>query len=75
MIGWLLIRFVSPRARRFAAAVILDVSIVLWPLSALTWARDEPPWILGLSYLAITVTCADVLLTSDVRRQQEGAAA
>lgn len=27
--------------------------IVLWPVSALTWAKDEPPFVLGLSFMAL----------------------
>jgi hypothetical protein len=27
--------------------------IVMWPISALTWAKDEPQFVLGLSFLAL----------------------
>lgn len=74
MIAWLLLRYVTPRTRRRAAAVVLDLSLVLWPVAALTFARDEPQWVLGLSFLAITFTCLDVLYTADVRHEQDGSA-
>jgi hypothetical protein len=42
------------------------VSIIGWPLSALTWAANEPQFVLALSWLALTITALDVLSTSDV---------
>lgn len=53
------------------AAILLTSSIVGWPVSAITFARDEPPTVLGLSWFAITVTCLDVLFTSQVHEKQE----
>ncbi len=58
------------RLRTWAAWVLLAGSIVGWPVSALTWARDEPPFVLGLSWLAIILTAADLLSTSQVYEQQ-----
>lgn len=52
-----------------AAWTLLALSLVGWPLSAFTWAKDEPQFILGLSWLAITLTCLDVVFTADVRRE------
>lgn len=57
------------RARLVLAWVLLLGSLVGWPLSALTFAKDEPQFILGLSWLAITLTAADLLSTTDTRRQ------
>lgn len=62
----------SPRWRRRAALALLVVSLIGWPLSALTFAKGEPQFILGLSWLAITLTCADIAATTDVRTEQEG---
>jgi hypothetical protein len=62
---------VSPQARRAGAAVVLLLSVLGWPVSAVTFARDEPPTVLALSWLAITLTALDVLFTADVRVQQE----
>ena len=50
------------------AWALLVGSLIGWPLSALTWARDEPPFILGLSWLAITLTALDLLKSSRVHR-------
>lgn len=63
----LLRRAGDPRHRRHVAAVLLVSSLAGWPLSALTIARDEPQVVLGLSWLAITITALDVLFTADVR--------
>jgi hypothetical protein len=37
----------------------------------MTWARSEPQFVLGLSWLAITLTALDILSTSDVSAEQE----
>ena len=61
----------SPRWRRRAALALVAITLVAWPISALTWARDEPQFILGLSWLAITLTAVDVAATTDVRTEQD----
>lgn len=71
MIGWLLVKYVKPHHRLWGAKVLLDLSLVLWVVSALTWASREQQTILGLSWLAITITCIDVLFTTDVRKEQD----
>jgi hypothetical protein len=43
------------RVRTVAAWVLLAGSLVGWPVSMLTWARHEPPFILSLSWLAIVI--------------------
>ncbi len=60
---------VKPRTRRTAAAAIVLVSLVGWPVSALWLARDEPQFVLGLSWLAITMTAVDIWATTDVRAE------
>jgi uncharacterized membrane protein YfcA len=52
------------------AWTLLVGSLIGWPLSALTVARDEPQFVLGLSWLAITLTALDLLKTSRVHRDQ-----
>lgn len=37
----------------------------------MTIAREEPPVVLGLSWLAITLTALDILSTQDVRKTQD----
>lgn len=53
------------------AWVLLVFSAVGWPLSQFTIAKEEPPFILGLSWLAIILTSVDILSTQDVRHKQE----
>ena len=62
----------TPKWRRRIAAGLVVVSLVAWPLSAFTLAKDEPQFVLGLSFLAITLTAADIWATTDVRKEQEG---
>lgn len=62
----------SPKVRVWAAWALVAVCLVGWPLSALTVARGEPPFILALSWIAILVTALDVVSTQDVRSKQEG---
>jgi hypothetical protein len=59
------------RAEVVLAWVLLVGSLIGWPLSALTFARDEPQAVLGLSWLAITLTALDLLKTSRVHRDQD----
>jgi hypothetical protein len=58
------------RAEVALAWTLLVGSLVGWPLSAFTWAKSEPQFILGLSWLAITLTALDFLKTSRVHRDQ-----
>jgi len=64
----------SPRGRRIrvvAAFWAIPASLTLWVLSALTWASSEPQFVLGLSWLAITLTAIDILTTSQVHEENE----
>lgn len=60
----------KPGRVKFAAALLL-VSVAGWPVSAVTFARGEPPTVLGLSWLAIAITALDVLFTSQVHEKQD----
>ncbi len=55
-----------------AAWFMLIGSLILWPISAVSWAKDEPPFVLGLSWFAITLTALDLLKTSRVHKDQGG---
>jgi hypothetical protein len=57
--------------RIYLAWILLIGSLVGWPLSMFTLARTEPPFVLSLSWLAITLTALDILSTTDVRKEQE----
>lgn len=59
------------RARTVGAWCLLAGSIVGWPLSALTFAKDEPPAVLGLSWMAIIVECASLLTSSQIHQDQD----
>lgn len=58
------------RARVAVAWVILVAATVCWPLAAFWWARDEPQFVLGLSFLAITIEAASLLTASQVHAEQ-----
>lgn len=55
----------------YGAWVLLVLSLIGWPVSALTFAAGEPPVVLGLSWFAITLTALDLLKTSRVHRDQD----
>jgi hypothetical protein len=59
------------RARTVAAWVLLFGACIGWPLSAFTWAKDEPQFILGLSWLAIIISSAELLTASQVHEGQD----
>ena len=61
----------KPVWRRNGALVLVVITLIGWPLSAFTWASGEPQFVLGLSWMAITLTALDVALTADVRVEQE----
>lgn len=61
----------DPALRVRVALWLLVVCIFGWPLTALTLFRDEPQGILGLSWLALILTCLDILATTDVRDKQD----
>lgn len=61
----------SPTWRRRLAWVLLVGSLVGWPVSMFWFARSEPPFVLSLSWLALTLTALDILQSADVRVQQE----
>lgn len=57
--------------RIYAAWVLLGASVIGWPLSMLTIAKDEPPFVLSLSWLAIILTSLDIIATADARDKLE----
>ena len=48
-------------------------SMIGWPLSALFVAKDEPQFVLGLSWLAIILTALTALLGAYVKQSQDDA--
>jgi hypothetical protein len=61
----------DPKWRVRLAVALLAISTVAWPVTQLTVARSEPPFVLGLSWFAIVLTALDILLTADVRDEQD----
>jgi len=61
----------KPVWRRNGALVLVVITLIGWPLSALTWASGEPQFVLGLSWIAITLTALDIAATTDVRTEQD----
>lgn len=59
------------KMRLWLGWTLLIGSIIGWPLSAIWWARHEPPFILALSWLAIILTAIDILNTVYVQIKQE----
>ena len=59
------------RARTIAAWILLVGSAIGWPLSMFTLARDEPPFVLSLSWLAIVIEAGSLLTASQVRENQK----
>jgi ribose/xylose/arabinose/galactoside ABC-type transport system permease subunit len=58
------------RARTIAAWILLIGATIGWPLSMLTVAKDEPPFVLSLSWLAIVIEAGSLLTASQVRENQ-----
>jgi hypothetical protein len=58
------------RARTIAAWVLLIGSVIGWPVTALTVFSEEPPGILGLSWLAIIIGAAELLTGSQIHQDQ-----
>jgi hypothetical protein len=65
---------VSPESRVTAASWLLDVCILAWPITSLTVFKGSATQqaILGLSWLALILTCVDIVVTTDVRAEQDG---
>lgn len=61
----------KPETRVRCALATIIVTLIAWPLSMFTFAKDEPPFVLSLSWLAITLTAVDVLATSHVSKEQD----
>jgi uncharacterized membrane protein YfcA len=63
----------NPKHRLKLAWLLLIACFAGWPLSAVTFAKHEPLWVLSLSWLALILTALDIIATVDVRKEQEGA--
>ena len=59
------------RAYVWISRIVLVASLILWPISSFTFAKDEPPSILGLSWFAIIYTAFGVLVTVEIKKKQD----
>jgi hypothetical protein len=59
------------KVRSYIAFWSFILTPIAWPLSAFTWAKHEPQFVLGLSWLAIMYTAWDVLTTSQVYEEND----
>ena len=58
------------KARTAAAWILLVGSLIGWPVSMVTFAKNEPPAVLSLSWLALVVSSAELLTASQVHQEQ-----
>lgn len=58
----------SPRMQLIVSWVLLVGSVIGWPLSQLTVAANEPPFILGLSWFAIVLGAFNTIVSCQVNR-------
>jgi hypothetical protein len=61
--------FFSTRSLLVISWACLLGSLVGWPVSAFTWAKDEPQFILGLSWFAIIVGSYNSIITAMVNKE------
>lgn len=60
----------NPRVRVYVAWGMVVVTIIGWPVSMLWLAKNEPPFVLSLSWIALILGAFEVLATADVRAKQ-----
>lgn len=63
----------SPKSLLIVAWSFLVCSLIGWPASAVSVARDEPPVILAISWLALALTAFDIVVSSTVNKEVAGA--
>lgn len=69
MIGYFLMTRLSDKVRLIVACILFDCSIVGCGLTILL--TNEPPWILGLSWGALTLTAADIIYSVIIIERQK----
>lgn len=55
--------------RTLCAWLVIDAVLVNWPLSMITYASEEPPLILSLSWLALLIEAFSLLTASQVHEE------
>jgi hypothetical protein len=61
--------FFSAKALLVISWACLLTSLIGWPLSALTWAKDEPQFVLGLSWMALIIGSYNTIITAMVNKE------
>lgn len=64
----------SARFQLYLNCALLLTAVVLWPISAITWAHGEPQFVLGLSWLALILTSWGNIISSLVNTEVQAAA-
>jgi hypothetical protein len=55
--------------RTICAWVVIDLVLINWPVSMFTYASEEPPLILSLSWLALLIEAISLLTASQVHEE------
>lgn len=55
--------------RIILAWTLLTGSLIGWPCSVFWWAKDEPVFVLSLSWIALAMTAVDILFTAEVKEK------
>jgi hypothetical protein len=59
------------KARKILAWSLLVIGLIGWPVSQLTFARNEPPMVLALSWLAIILSALDAVFIVKVEEEND----
>lgn len=79
MTGWLINWWCDPEKRLRFAVRLLVFSCIAWPMTHILILITKPPelatWVghllLAISWLAIIFTALDIIVSCDVRKQQD----
>lgn len=61
----------KPSLRLWSGWVLLAGSFAGWPASVIWWAKDEPTFVLSLSWFALILTALDIIFTAQVAVEEE----
>lgn len=58
----------SPRAQLIVGWVLFVGAAIGWPLSQLTVAANEPPFVLGLSWFAVVLNAWGIIVACQINK-------